>query len=323
MIKLINGDCTKELSKIESGSVDLVLTDPPYGVTDAEWDKNIDIEWFMSEIFRVLKPGGNAAIFGTEPFSSHLRLSRERSFKFDLIWDKKSTGNPLLSQKQPLKTHEIITVFSKDLLNINPEELKTTRKYMMEKLKESGLTKKRINEILGNVMSGHYFTYSPQFCIPSFENWKKLDEVGFWGNDTFEYLQNIYNSETVNLEQSACKSYFFNPGDIRQTQIKNPMNSDLFSIQKSDYIKKTGFTKSIIECSRESGYHPTQKPLPLLVKIMDMLCPKGGLVLDMYQGSGSTGCAAKKTGRSYIGIEKEERFHEIAKRRIEETEEDL
>ncbi|MCW8966850.1 MAG: site-specific DNA-methyltransferase [Candidatus Pacearchaeota archaeon] len=118
---LIHGDCLEKLYWVIDGSVDLVLTDPPYGTTACKWDTVIPFEPMWSEIWRVLKPNGACALFGSEPFSSHLRMSQIKYFKYDWIWDKvnKFSGH-LNAKKQPLRITEVITIFYRKQCAYNP-----------------------------------------------------------------------------------------------------------------------------------------------------------------------------------------------------------
>jgi site-specific DNA-methyltransferase (adenine-specific) len=108
---LLKGDCLQLMRDIPSGSVDMILTDPPYGTTSCKWDNVIPFEPMWEQIWRVLKPNGACLLFGSEPFSSALRMSQIKRFKYDWIWDKKFGANFLNSNKMPLKHHEIISVF--------------------------------------------------------------------------------------------------------------------------------------------------------------------------------------------------------------------
>ena len=101
MINLYNDDCLNILPRIPDRSIDLTLTDPPYGTTQCKWDLIIPFEPMWKELKRIIKDNGCIALFGTEPFSSYLRLSNLDWFKYDWVWNKKRTTNPLLAKKQP------------------------------------------------------------------------------------------------------------------------------------------------------------------------------------------------------------------------------
>ena len=87
-MRLFNGDCLNELQHLPEASVDLLITDPPYGVTKYEWDKVIPLEPLWKELHRVAKDSAAILIFGIEPFSSRLRLSNEDYYRYDWVWEK-------------------------------------------------------------------------------------------------------------------------------------------------------------------------------------------------------------------------------------------
>lgn len=111
-IKLYKGDCLEEMKKIPSGSVDFILTDPPYGTTACKWDSVIPFEPMWEQLNRIIKPNGAIALFGSEPFSSALRMSNIKNYKYDWIWEKTRPSNFALAKKNPMKYHEIISVFN-------------------------------------------------------------------------------------------------------------------------------------------------------------------------------------------------------------------
>ena len=110
-MKLINGDCLKVLPTLADKSINLILTDPPYGTTACKWDSVISLDKMWLQLKRIIKKEGSIVLFGTEPFSSNLRLSNKDWFKYDWIWEKPSGANFLVANYQPLKVHEIISVF--------------------------------------------------------------------------------------------------------------------------------------------------------------------------------------------------------------------
>ncbi|WP_430827273.1 DNA-methyltransferase [Chryseobacterium indologenes] len=116
-IKLFNGDCIELLRNIPDKSIDLILADPPYGTTASNWDQIIDFEKLWIQLRRVIKKDAAILIFGTEPFSSMLRCSNVKNFKYDWIWNKTRPGNFSLAKKQPMKYHEIISVFNSKVYN--------------------------------------------------------------------------------------------------------------------------------------------------------------------------------------------------------------
>jgi DNA modification methylase len=111
-VLLYKGDCLEEMNKIPDGSVDLVLADPPYGTTACKWDSVIPFDQMWAQLHRVAKKSAAIVLFGSEPFSSALRMSNIKRYKYDWVWNKKLAGNGMLAKRQPLKIHENIMVFN-------------------------------------------------------------------------------------------------------------------------------------------------------------------------------------------------------------------
>lgn len=223
-MKLFLGDCVEIMKKLPSQSIDFCLTDPPYGTTGCKWDAVIPFAPMWGELKRIIKPSRAAALFGSEPFSSALRMSAVKDFKYDWVWDKKQTGNPFLAKKQPLKKHEIISVF------------------------------------IGQ-------TYFP-----------------------------IKTKGRMRNKGGGSKSLLF--GNTNASR-----NDEYYPV-------------SILEipnCSdRSNRLHPTQKPVALLEYLIKTYTLEGETVLDFTMGSGSTGVACKNLNRKFIGIEKDEKYFQIA-----------
>ena len=108
---LLFGDCLERMKEILDGSIDLILTDPPYQATACSWDSMIPFEPMWAELKRIIKPNGAIVLFGAEPFSSLLRCSNIKDFKYDWVWEKSKATGFLNSKRQPLRAHEIISVF--------------------------------------------------------------------------------------------------------------------------------------------------------------------------------------------------------------------
>lgn len=115
MIELWHGDCLELMKQIPDGSIDAIITDPPYGTTACKWDSVIPLEPMWQQLNRIIKFNGAILLFGSEPFSSALRISNIKKFKYDWIWNKKLAGNGILAKKQPLKIHEIVSVFNSNI----------------------------------------------------------------------------------------------------------------------------------------------------------------------------------------------------------------
>lgn len=112
MIDLRCGDCLELMKDIPDGSVDLVLADPPYGTTACKWDSVIPFEPMWEQLERIIKPNGAIVLFGSEPFSSALRMSNIKHYKYDWVWVKNNAVGFVNAKLKPMNKHENICVFS-------------------------------------------------------------------------------------------------------------------------------------------------------------------------------------------------------------------
>ena len=160
MIKLFHGDCLIESDKIESGSVDLILTDLPYGTVNniagsdtvkhgmkgkTEWDFVIEIEKIYDISNRILRKNGKMILFAQQPFTTELisKAIPNIPFNYSMIWEKDHFANSLIAKKAPLNYYEDVLVFSKsyDFEGIHP-----LRPYFKIILDYIGVNKKRYNK---------------------------------------------------------------------------------------------------------------------------------------------------------------------------------
>ena len=123
MIKLYKGDCLVEMKNIEDKSVDMILCDLPYGITDCDWDKALPFEDLWSEYKRVIKDNGAIVLFAKQPFTSKMIMSNLKMYKYNLIWKKDNHDNPLNSKKRFLNITEDIVIFYKKQCVYNPQGL--------------------------------------------------------------------------------------------------------------------------------------------------------------------------------------------------------
>jgi len=121
MIELIQGDCLQEMQNIPDKSIDAIICDLPYGITQSKWDVIIPFEPLWEQYKRVVKDNGVIVLFGNEPFSSALRMSNIKDWKYEWIWDKKNKTGILNCKKRPLKQFENISVFYKKQCTYNPQ----------------------------------------------------------------------------------------------------------------------------------------------------------------------------------------------------------
>lgn len=172
-MKLINGDCLEELSKMPDKSVDLVLTDPPYGTTSCKWDSVIPMETMWRELLRVLKPNKGILLFAQQPFSSSLIVSNMKMFKYELIWSKSKCGSPLTAKYKPLNKHESILVFGSGRITYNPQMLEGKpykRKYTPNKINNHGYG-------ISGVQTDNKGTRHPSTILHYPQNWRRQDQV--------------------------------------------------------------------------------------------------------------------------------------------------
>ena len=309
-IELLQGDCLELMKNIHDGSVDLVLADPPYGTIKGieksraskdcgyracDWDEIIPTDRMFVELSRVLRPNGKAILFAQEPYTSTLVKSAIPSlpFLYRAMWYKNTAGNILGAKSAMVNRFEDICIFSK----IVREETDShpLRLVFEKELEKSGKTKREAIDLLGSTAS-HYFTSGIQFRLPTEENFRLLKENGFISLD-FEYCRKI-NEDFLNKRYSKIKE-------------ETPSVFNLWQGGKSK--------SNVLEYKKDNdGYHPTQKPVKLLEDLIQTYSNEGNTVLDFTMGSGSTGVACVNTNRRFIGIELDDGYFEIAKKRVEE-----
>ena len=125
MINLMKGDCLELMKTIPDGSIDLILTDPPYGTTACKWDSVIDFDLMWLQLKRIIKPNGAIILFGSEPFSSALRMSNIKQYKYDMYWRKSKPTNHINAKRMPMRFIETISVFYDKQPTFNLEEKET------------------------------------------------------------------------------------------------------------------------------------------------------------------------------------------------------
>ena len=121
--KIYNCDCLEGMKHIPNASIDAIICDLPFGTTDNEWDVLIPFDKLWEQYWRIAKPNAPIVLFGQEPFASHCRLSTPY-FRYDWIWRKTMGTGFLNAKKMPLRIHEVIMVFYKELPTYNPQYTK-------------------------------------------------------------------------------------------------------------------------------------------------------------------------------------------------------
>ena len=314
--ELWQGDCLELMKNIPDGSVDLVLTDPPYGTMKGaaldgwknqttEWDTAIEPVKIFEQISRVLRQNGKAILFSQEPYTSRLITSAVPSlpFAYRAMWYKNVHANALLAKSAMVSRFEDICIFSKlghDYCGENP-----LREYFKLVLDFIGAKScKEINTKLGHRRAEHCFYVtgkengSTQFSLCTEKTYQELIYV--FGIDKMQGFVPYSELRKVQDEYTAKYASVFN-------------------------LWQGGKSKSnVLEYKKDNdGYHPTQKPVALLEDLIQTYSNEGDTVLDFTAGSGSTGVACVNTNRRFIGIELDEGYFNIAKKRIEEAVNDL
>jgi len=142
LINLLEGDCLEEMKGIESGSVDMVLTDPPYGTTACKWDSIIPLEPMWEQLKRVIKPNGAIVMTASQPFTTTLISSNMKMFKYCWVWDKVSVTGFVNAKKQPLRHIEDVIIFSKKATTYKPQGLKVVNRERKNSATDGGETLK-------------------------------------------------------------------------------------------------------------------------------------------------------------------------------------
>jgi adenine specific DNA methylase Mod len=305
------------MKDIPDKSIDMILCDLPYGTTACKWDTIIPFEPLWEQYKRIIKIDGVVVLTASQPFTSALVMSNPNWFSYSWVWEKEQGVNFLMANKMPLKVHEDIVVFQRpDSYDINAfQELKYIFSDIMLKI---GKNKKKIVEDLGQGLD-HCFRFdSLQWGLPTEKNYLAMKEKYNLQNIP-EYidLKKMYQLEfkgrdkTYHPQKTVGKKYISglgNSGDVTG------------NVAKTQTVNEgTRNPKSIIQFKRETGLHPTQKPVALFEYLIKTYTNEGDLVLDNCAGSGTTGVACKNLNRNYILIEKEPEYIEIIKKRLAEV----
>ena len=233
MINLMQGDCLERMKEIPDGSVDMVLTDVPYGTTRNKWDSVIPLEPMWEQLNRIIKPNGAIVMTAMQPFTSVLVCSNLKMFKYQWVWQKEAGTGLLNAKKQPLRDHEDVCVFYSKQPTYNPQYTEG-KPYVAQK-------------------GGETSNYNPSGSVTTVSDGKR-------------------------------------------------------------------YPKTVQKFNRDRNkIHPTQKPVALMEYLIRTYTNEGETVLDFTCGSGTTGVACVNTNRSFVGIELDPDYFEIAERRINDA----
>ena len=245
---LMKGDCLERMKEIPSGSVEMILTDPPYGTTACKWDSIIPLEPMWEQLKRIIKPNGAIVMTASQPFTTILIASNMKMFKYCWVWEKNNASGFAQSKNKPMTKHEDVVVFSTGVTV------------------HANQTKNRM-------------PYYPQGLIE---------------------INKEVSGATGSRGAGGMQSRPSHKSRIIQTH--------------------TNYPSSVLKISRPSKtIHPTQKPADLMEYLIKTYTKEDETVLDFTMGSGTTGVAAKNLNRKFIGIEMDDNYFEIAKKRIEDA----
>jgi len=320
MINLINGDCLEAMAKIPDGSVDLILTDPPYGTVKGleksgafvpgrgdshEWDETIDTAEMMNQCNRVLRRNGVLVLFSQDPYTYKLasEFNKNLPFAYRCTWLKNTFGNPLLAKVSPVNYTEDILFFFKKNPKYDYELLHPLRDYARTFCSHIGRSVATVATEIGHGGLDHFFRFaSSQFKLPTSTTYETATRL--YGLDQHDWF----------IDYDILKII----DDAFSNELNNRMNNDNPKI--FNLAADKGHKSNVYEYAKESkSYHPTQKPVALLSDIIETYSREGDTVLDFTMGGGSTGVAAVAKGRRFVGVERCPVFFGRAESRIAGT----
>jgi len=318
-VTLMQGDCLVESEQIESGSVDLILTDLPYGTVTGiggndhidhgmkgktAWDMPIEPAKVYEIANRILRKNGKMVLFSQEPYTIRLIVEAIPNvpFSYRLVWEKDHFANSLIAKKAPVSYYEDILVFSKTHYKHDFEGMHPLREYFKLVMEFIGLNLKQINSTLGHRRAEHtFYIDSTQYGLCTERTYNELIQV--FNIDKMAGFRQFADLKAVDVE--------YRQNLIREMNEQFPSTFNLWQGGK--------YKSNILKYKKDyDGYHPTQKPVLLLEDLIKTFSNEGDLVVDLTMGSGTTGVACVNTGRNFIGIEKESEYVEIARKRINE-----
>mgnify|MGYP003657038420 CR=1 FL=1 len=304
-MKLYKGDCLIESDKIESGSVDLILTDLPYGNMNTDggrklgingWDLAIEPKKVFDIANRILRKNGKMVLFSQEPYTTKLITEAIPNipFSYRATWEKDNFAVALGAKVNMVSFTEDVLVFSKELCYTGTSPLKTIMEDYSIKYGKDYLIDLVFKE-------GRYKTIDSAKAITSYK-------FGFNKGRRFELMDfKMYNylSEFIDFKETHQEL----------KEIDNEFKkkfASTFNLWEGNKYKS-----NILKYKKDyDGHHPTQKPVLLLEDLIKTFSNEGNTVVDLTMGSGSTGVACKNTNRDFIGIEMNDEYYDIACERI-------
>lgn len=278
--RLIHGDCLEVLPTLPDDSINAVIVDLPYSLTNLAWDEAIPLAPLWEQFRRVLKPTGAVILTASQPFTSELVISNRDWFKYSLVWEKSRATGFLQASKRHLRKHEDILVFSPGTI-VSGNSRQTARN----------------------------MTYNPQGLV---ELERPLrSRSGIMNGDT---LTDTGGHNTLSPIYRPC---YIKPTTKRNGAAAAAFNGKPIGGDGRDQTH-TNYPTSVLRYPSETKpIHPTQKPLELMRYLVRTYSNPGDTVLDCCFGSGTTAVAAHLEGRKFIGIERDTGYFQMAKDRLE------
>ena len=171
---LLFGDCLERMKEIPDGSVDMILTDPPYGTTKCSWDSVIDLYRMWEQLKRVIKPNGACVLFSSQPFTTNLIFSNMKCFKYSMVWKKSKCGSPLTAKYKPLTKHEDVNIFS-----LHKKTLKYYPQMSNGKPYKRKFTENKVNNMgfgIKGVETDNKGTRHPTTILDYPQKWRRQDQ---------------------------------------------------------------------------------------------------------------------------------------------------
>ena len=311
---IYNMDCLEGMKMIPDGSVDCIICDLPYGTmkgaaldgwegTKTDWDEIIPTDQLFEQYERILRMNGVAILFSQEPYTSHLRSYQYKNsnfqFSYPMIWKKNHFANALIGKVAPVSYFEDINVFFKRYDTKGEHPL---RDYFSSVMEFVGATScKQINEKLGHRKAEHSFYVSPKKLIMQ-ESGGKADHTFRNGSTQFSLCTNETYNEIIE-KFGIDKMEGFKP--YIELQKINQRFQRTFNLPEGQ-----GHFSNVLEFSKDNdGFHPTQKPLALIRRLVLTYSNAGDAILDNCMGSGTTAIACIKEKRHFIGVELNKEYY--------------
>ena len=307
---IYNMDCLEGMKQIPDGTIDAVICDLPYGIMKGAWkgiegrteqqhawDEMIPTDKLFAEYERVLRTNGVAVLFSQEPYTSHLRTFQngKRDVAFDflyaMMYKKDTFGITLNAKHAPMSYFEDISVFAK---RYDSDRNHPLREYAKRVLEYIGMTLKDVvkdferRNIAQPTRVSHFLGHDTlQFGLCTAETYGMF--IDFYGIDKMQGFRTYEDLQAVNAKYRR-----------------------VFNLPEGQKIMS-----NVLEFSKDTdGFHPTQKPVALIRRLVLTYTNEGDTVLDNCMGSGTTAIACIKERRHFIGFELSKEYFDKAVRRI-------